>query len=72
MLGQKKFVEAEPLLRSGYDGMKQRADKLAAIGRLRLKEAGERLIRLYEATSRPDEAAKMKKFMDEPTPPASK
>ena len=72
LLGQKKFAEAEPLLRSGYYGMKQRADKLAAIGRLRLKEAGERLVRLYEATNRPDEAAKMKKSMDEPTPSASK
>ena len=28
LLGQKKFVEAEPLLVSGYEGMKQREDKI--------------------------------------------
>ena len=30
LLGQKKYAEAEPLLLSGYEGMKQREDKIPA------------------------------------------
>ena len=29
LLGQKKYAEAEPLLLSGYEGMKQREDKIS-------------------------------------------
>ena len=43
LLGQKKFTEAEPLLLQGYEGMKQREDKIPPVGRPRLREAIERL-----------------------------
>ncbi len=57
LLGQKKFPEAEPLLLSGYEGMKQRADKIPDAGILRLKENLQRLAQLYEATGRSEKAA---------------
>jgi tetratricopeptide (TPR) repeat protein len=82
LLGQKKYAEAEPLLLSGYEGLKQREDKIAvgSSGRLPrwrfpadskpwLKEALRRLVQLYEATGRPDQAAEWKKTLEETTTP---
>ncbi|MGO9918200.1 MAG: protein kinase domain-containing protein [Isosphaeraceae bacterium] len=61
LMGQEKYAEAEPLLRRGYEGMKQREAKIPPQARDRLTDALERLVRLYEATSRPDEAARWRK-----------
>ncbi len=58
LLGLKKYEEAEPLLLAGYDGMKQREAKIPPQGKVRLTEAVERLVQLYEATGRKDEAVK--------------
>ena len=81
LLGQKKYAEAEPLLLSGYEGLKQREDKIpldsSPLGAFRspadskpwLKEALRRLVRLYEDTGRPDQAAKWKKTLQESTTP---
>jgi eukaryotic-like serine/threonine-protein kinase len=66
LLGQKKYTEAEPLLLAGYEGMKQREEKvLAGGGRSRLKETLQRLVQLYEATARPDQAAEWKQKLAE-------
>ncbi|MGA2500706.1 MAG: tetratricopeptide repeat protein, partial [Tepidisphaeraceae bacterium] len=46
---QKKYAEAEPLLLAGYQGLKQRESKLPPPGKVRLAEALERLITLYES-----------------------
>jgi tetratricopeptide (TPR) repeat protein len=56
LLGQKKYAEAEPLLLQGYQGMKQREAKIPARGKVRLVEAAERLVRLYEATNQSEKA----------------
>jgi serine/threonine protein kinase len=62
LLGQRKYTEAEPLLLKGYKGMKQRADQMPSQAKdPRLREALERLVQLYEATGKPEEAAKWKK-----------
>jgi len=53
-MGQKKYADAEPLLLSGYEGLKQREDKLPTAIRPRLQPAIRRLVRLYEETGRPD------------------
>jgi uncharacterized protein HemY len=58
LLGQKKYAEAEPLLLKGYEGMKQREKALEPRDAPRLTEALDRLIDLYTATNRPDEAKK--------------
>ena len=57
-LGQKKYAEAEPLLLAGYGGMKQREKTIPADGWNRLTEALERLVTLFLATNKPDDAAK--------------
>jgi tetratricopeptide (TPR) repeat protein len=69
LLGQNKFSEAEPLLLAGYEGLKQREDKLPKDSP-RIKEALQRLVQLYEAASRPDQAAEWKQKLaefDQPT-----
>jgi tetratricopeptide (TPR) repeat protein len=60
LLGQKKYAEAEPLLLKGYDGMKAREKTIPKTGgaELRIPEALDRLIELYTATDRPEEAKK--------------
>jgi tetratricopeptide (TPR) repeat protein len=81
LLGQKKYAEAEPLLLSGYEGLKQREDKIAhASNPLEawrfpeesqpwLKEAVRRLVQLYESTGRLDQAAEWKKTLEATTTP---
>jgi eukaryotic-like serine/threonine-protein kinase len=70
LLGRKRHAEAEPLLRAGYEGMKQRADKIPPQGKIRLAEALDRLIELAEATDTPDDARKWKDEKAKlPTPP---
>jgi hypothetical protein len=60
LLGQKKYTEAEPLLTQGYEGMKKQEAQLPALGRIRLREAVERLVQLFEAIGKPDEAEKFR------------
>jgi len=57
LLGQKKYAEAEPLLLSGYEGMKQCEGKVPEAGKLRIREALQRLVKLYQATARAEQAA---------------
>jgi eukaryotic-like serine/threonine-protein kinase len=60
LLGEKKFAEAESLLIAAFEGMTQRQAKIPAEHKGRLKEAAERLAQLFEATGRPDQAARWK------------
>ena len=55
-LGQKRYDEAEPLLRAGYEGMARRADKIPLRDRVRVREALDRLIAFAEATNRANDA----------------
>jgi hypothetical protein len=64
LAGQQKYGEAEPLLVSGFDGMSQREDKIPALARDRIIEAVQRLVDLYTAWNKPDEAAKWKAELD--------
>ncbi len=64
LLGQKKYTEAEPLLIAGYEGMRQREATISPQGKPRVTEALEYLIQLYEATNKPDEAAKRRKELE--------
>jgi eukaryotic-like serine/threonine-protein kinase len=58
LLGQQKYAEAEPLLLMGYEGMKTREATIPQTdgGDLRIPEALDRLIELYIATDKPEEA----------------
>jgi tetratricopeptide (TPR) repeat protein len=57
LLGQAKCAEAELFIVQGYEGMKDREAQIPPSARNRLIEAGERVVRLYEAWGKPDEAA---------------
>jgi serine/threonine protein kinase/tetratricopeptide (TPR) repeat protein len=65
LLAQRKYAEAEPLLLSGYEGMKNREEKIPTISRTRPKEALQRLVQLYEATEQSDKAAEWKEKLAE-------
>jgi tetratricopeptide (TPR) repeat protein len=64
LLAQKKYTEAEPLLRKGYEGMRQREAKIPANAKSRLTEALDRLVQLYDATGQKDKADEWRRKLD--------
>jgi hypothetical protein len=72
LVGQRKYAEAEPYLLDGYKGGKELVDTFKAFGGdlsmllpiLSIEETVERLVQLYEAWDKPDEAAKWRKELD--------
>jgi hypothetical protein len=65
LVGQKKYAEAEPLLKDGYEGIKKHQDKIPeVVCQARLIEALQRLVQLYEATGNKEEAAKWRKELE--------
>lgn len=72
LAGQKKFKEAEPLLVEGYQAMKDRESKIPPAAKTRLNETIQRLVDLYTAWEKPEEAAKWKAAMEEAAKPSSK
>jgi serine/threonine protein kinase len=60
LLGQKQYAAAEPLLQTGYEGMKRRAEKIPWQSKPHVTEALDRLVALAEATNKPDDARKWK------------
>jgi tetratricopeptide (TPR) repeat protein len=65
LLGQKKYAEAEPLLLRGCEGLKQRERQITVGNEVHLTEALERLVQLYDAWGKPDEAATSRKEQKE-------
>ncbi len=62
LAGQKKFADAQRLLVQGFAGLKKQAAQIpAAVRTVRLVEAADRLVRLYEALGKKEEAAKWRK-----------
>jgi tetratricopeptide (TPR) repeat protein/tRNA A-37 threonylcarbamoyl transferase component Bud32 len=57
LAGEGKYVEAEPLLLSGYEGLLQRKATIPSYNRVTMKEVGERIIQLYQHWNRPEKAA---------------
>jgi tetratricopeptide (TPR) repeat protein len=64
LLLQKKYAEAEPLLRQGYLGMKQRAATIPRLLQPRLTDGLRRLVQLYDAWGKVDEAANWRKELE--------
>jgi tetratricopeptide (TPR) repeat protein len=64
LVGLKDYAAAEPLLLSGYEGMKQREAQIPPQGNDRLIEAVERLAQLYDATNNKEEAMKWRKELE--------
>jgi eukaryotic-like serine/threonine-protein kinase len=61
---QQRFTDAEPHLRQGYEGMKQRVAQIPPEARIRLTKVLEWLVHLYEGWDRPEEAAKWRKELE--------
>jgi hypothetical protein len=66
LAGQKKFVEAEPLLLSGYDGMVQRKATMAVPDRGDLAESGARIIKMYQDWGQLEKAADWRRKLVQP------
>jgi tetratricopeptide (TPR) repeat protein len=61
LIGQKKYAEAESLLLQGYDGLKTHAKSLSADARRLRPQIAEKLVQLFEAINKQDDAANWKK-----------
>ena len=61
LLGQNRYAEAEPLVLSSYEGLKARETKIPTQHKLRLTEAIERVIALYDARGEKDKADEWRK-----------
>jgi hypothetical protein len=61
LLGQKKYADAEPFLIEGYEGMLKRQAQIPPQGQVRLTEAIQRLVELYEATGQTEKAEQWRK-----------
>jgi hypothetical protein len=59
--GQKKYADAEPLLKEGYEGMKHRKKTMPADATRHLAEALTRLVQFYDATGNAAEADRWRK-----------
>jgi tetratricopeptide (TPR) repeat protein len=64
LLAQKKYAEAEPLLLAGHEGLKRQQTRIPAKSQVRLLEAIERLVQLYEAVDKEDDAARWRKELE--------
>jgi len=58
---QKKYSQAEQLLLAGYQGMKEHQADFSALTKSHMMEVLQRLVRLYEATGKPDKAKEWQK-----------
>jgi tetratricopeptide (TPR) repeat protein len=65
LLGRQKYADAERLLLKGYQGMKERASKIPPRSKVRLSEALQRLVQLYEATEKKDQADRWRKELEQ-------
>ncbi len=71
-MARKQYAEAEPLLISGYNGLRDREAAMPIANKSRLEKAAQRLVRLYEEAGRPDKAAQWKRNVSELTKPSPK
>jgi tetratricopeptide (TPR) repeat protein len=59
LLGQSKYAEAEPLLLSGYEGLMKQSPAISVDANL--PQAGDRLVQLYAAWGKPDQAGEWRR-----------
>lgn len=66
LAGQGKYVEAEPLLVSGYEGLVQHQASIPQSNRSSMRQAGERIVHLYEDWKKPPKAAEWRTKIQRP------
>ena len=57
LLGQAKYEKAEPLLLQAFEGLDLHRSEIPPNAQRHITATIDRLIRLYESTNRPDDAA---------------
>ncbi len=70
LASQKKYAEAEALLISGYEGMKQRIGAIPAASRFGLEQAGKQIVKLYQERGKPQKAAEWRERLQANKPAA--
>ena len=65
LLNQQKFAESEPLLLEGYEGLKARAGDVPMRAKNNLPDATERLVKLYDAWGKVEDAARWRRVLGE-------
>jgi tetratricopeptide (TPR) repeat protein len=68
---QKKHAEAEPLLLAGYEGLKARAKNIPPQSRASVTKALERLVRLYDAWGKPEQAREWRHTLEQAKTPTT-
>jgi tetratricopeptide (TPR) repeat protein len=68
LAGQAKRAEAEPLLLTGYQGLRDREAQVPGALRKIIAEAGSRIVALYDAWGQPEKAAQWREKL---TPPSA-
>jgi len=61
LMGQGQYADAEPLILAGYEGMKAREPKIPAPSRDRLREAADRVVKLYASRGEEDKVREWQK-----------
>ncbi len=64
LAGEKRYAEAEPLLVAGFEGMKERRNKVNALYLPKIKKAADQLVHLYEDWGKPELAAARRKELE--------
>jgi tetratricopeptide (TPR) repeat protein len=70
LAGQQKYAEAEPLLRAGYEGLQAREEAVPPQSQHFLTEALERLVQLYDAWGKPEQAREWRHKLEQAKAPA--
>jgi tetratricopeptide (TPR) repeat protein/tRNA A-37 threonylcarbamoyl transferase component Bud32 len=70
LAGQGRYVQAEPMVVPGYEGMKERQSRITVPDQFRLREAAERVVRLYQAWGKHEKATEWKARLGMPDLPA--
>jgi hypothetical protein len=63
---QKKFVEAEPLLLSGYEGVERREAMMPAAARSNIQKAADRIVNLYKDWGKPQQTVEWRQKIKSP------
>jgi tetratricopeptide (TPR) repeat protein len=66
LAGLRRYAEAEPLLLSGYDGMRQHASRMPAKEKKWIRASGEQIVDLYSQWPKPEQAAQWREKLLEP------
>ena len=66
LAGQQRYAEGEPLLLSGYGGMRQRVSRMPAKQKKFIRSTAEQIVDLYSRWSKPEQAARWRARLEEP------